>query len=62
MTSKKIADIKSKQAVIFNHMQRLVDEVSNNHNDIVKIATSVCSLYKYTHQSLRNMSDKLRRF
>ena len=62
MTSKEIADIKSKQAVSFNHMQTLDDEVSNNHNDIVKIATSVGSLYEYTHQSFRNMSEKLRRF
>ena len=61
MTSNKIADIKSKQAVVFNHMQTLDDEVSNNHNDIVKIATSVGNLYEYTHQSFRNMSDKLRR-
>ena len=43
MTSKEIADIKSKQAVVFNHMQMLDDEVSNYHNDIVKIATSVGS-------------------
>ena len=62
MTSKVIGDIKSKQAVVFNHMQTLDDEVSNNHNDIVKIATSVGSLYEYTHQSFRNMSEKLRRF
>ena len=62
MTSNKIADIKSKQSIVFNHKQTLDDEVSNNHNDIVKIATSVGSLYEYTHQSFRNMSEKLRRF
>ena len=62
MTSKEIADIKSKQALIFNHMQTLDDEVFNNHNDIVKIATSVGSLYECTHQSFRNMSENLRRF
>ena len=62
MTSKEIADIKSKQAAIFNHMQTLDDEVSNNHNDIVKIATSVGSLYEYTHQSFRNLSEKLKKF
>ena len=43
-------------------MQTLDDEVSNNHHDIVKIATSIGSLYKYTHQSFRNMSEKLKRF
>ena len=46
MTSKKIADIRSKQDVVFNYIQTLDDEVSNNHNDIVRIATSVGSLYK----------------
>ena len=40
----------------------LYDEVSNNHNDIVKIATSIGSLYEYTHESFRNISEKLRRF
>ena len=35
MTSKEIADIKFKQAVVFNHMQTLDDEVSNNYIDIV---------------------------
>ena len=40
-------------------MQTLDDEVSNNYNGIVKVATSVGSLYKYTHQSLRNIRDKL---
>ena len=62
MTSNEIADINSKPAVVLYHMQTLNDEVSNNHNDIVQIATSVNSLYEYTHQSFRNMSDKLRRF
>ena len=62
MTSKNISDIKSKQAVIYNHMQTLDDEVSNNHNDIVKILTSVGSFYEYTHQSFRNLSEKLRKF
>ena len=54
MTSKEIANIKLKQAVAYNHKQTLDDEVSNNHNDIVKIATSVGSLYEYTHESFRN--------
>ena len=49
MTSKDIADIKSKQAVLFNQMQTLDDQVSNNHNHIVKIATSVGNLYEYTN-------------
>ena len=62
MTSKQIADIKSKQAKVYNHMQTLDDEVSNNHNDKVKIATSVGSLYEYTHESFRNMIDKLKYF
>ena len=48
MTSKEISDIKAKQSVVFNHMQTLDDEVSNNHNDIVKLATSVKSLYDST--------------
>ena len=39
MISKEIADMKSKQAVLYNHMQTLNDEVTNNHNNIVKIAT-----------------------
>ena len=43
-------------------MQTLDDEVSNNHNNIVKIATSVGNLYEYTHQSFRNLSEKLRNF
>ena len=51
MTSKEIADIKSKKAVLYNHMQALNNEVTNNHNDIVKIATSVGNLYEYTHYS-----------
>ena len=62
MTSKEIADIKSKQALVFNHMQTLDDDVSNNHSDIVKIAISVGSLYEYTQQSFRNMSEIYRRF
>ena len=41
---KKISDIKAKQSVVFNLMQTLDDEVSNNHNDILKFATSVRSL------------------
>ena len=41
-------------------MQTLDDAVSNNHNDIVKIATSVGSLYEYTHESFRNLSEKLK--
>ena len=52
MTSKVISNIKAKQSVIFNHMQTLDDEVSNNHNDIVKVATSVGNQYEYTHQSI----------
>ena len=43
-------------------MHTLDDEVSNNHNDIVKIATSVGNIYEYTHQSFRNLSEKLRNF
>ena len=64
MTSKEIADIKSMQAVLYNHMQTSDDKVSNNHNNIVKIATSVGNLYEYsyTHQSCRNLSEKLRKF
>ena len=54
--------IKSKQAVLFNHMQTLDDEVINNHNYIVKIATSVGNFYEYTHQSFRNLSEKLINF
>ena len=42
-------------------MQTLDAEVSNNHNDIVQIATAVGSLYKYTHQSFRNISENFRR-
>ena len=45
MTSNKISDIKAKQSAVFTHIKTLDDEVSNNHNDIVKIATSVGSLY-----------------
>ena len=62
MISKEISYIKSKQTVTFNHMQTLDDEVFNNHTDIVKIATSIGSLYEYTHQSFKNMIAKLRRF
>ena len=62
MSSKEIADIKSKQSVLYNHMQTLDDEVMNNHNDIVKIATSVGNLYEYTHQSFKNLSEKLKNF
>ena len=62
MTSKEISDIKAKQSVVCNHMQTLDDEISNNHNDIVKIATSVGSLYEYTHESFKNMSDQLKNF
>ena len=47
MTSEEIADIKEKQAAIFNHMQTLNDDVKNNQNDIVQVITSVGSLYKY---------------
>ena len=43
-------------------MQTLDDEVTNNHNDIVKIATSVGNLYEYTHQSFRNFSEKSKKF
>ena len=47
MTCKEIADINMKQAVrvLYNHMQTLDDKVMNNHNDIVKIATSVGNFY-----------------
>ena len=30
-------------------MQTLNDDVTNNHNDILKIATLVGNLYEYTH-------------
>ena len=43
-------------------MQTLDDEVSNNHNNILKIATSVGNRYEYTHQCFRNLSEKLRNF
>ena len=43
-------------------MQTLDDAISNNHNDIVKIATSVGSLYEYKHYSFRNLSEKLKHF
>ena len=43
-------------------MQTLDDEVTHNHNDIVKIATSVGNLYEYTQQSFRNLSEKLKNF
>ena len=43
-------------------MQTIDDEVSNNNNDIVKIATSVGSLYEYTHQNFKNISEKLKTF
>ena len=56
ITSKEIADIKSKPAILYNQMQTLDNEVSNNHNNIVKVATSVGNLYEYTHQSVRNLS------
>ena len=62
MTSREIADIKEKQSAVFNHMQTLDKEVLNNHDDIVKISTSVGSLYEYTHQSFRNISEKLKTF
>lgn len=35
---------------------------NNNNNDIVKLATSLSSLYKYTHQRLRNIIERLRWF
>ena len=59
MTSKEISDIKAKQSLVFNHMQTLDDEVSYNHNDLVKIATSVGSSYEYTNQSFKNISNQL---
>ena len=62
LNSNEFADIKLKQAALYNHMQTLVDEVSNNHNNIVKFATSVGNLNEYTHQSLGNQSEKLRYF
>ena len=62
ITSKEIADIKSKQVVLYNHMHTLDDEVSINHNNIVKIATLVGNLYEYTHQSFKNLNEKLRNF
>ena len=43
-------------------MQTLDDEDFNNHNDIVKIATSVQSLYEKTYQSFKNISDQLKSF
>ena len=58
--SKEIADIKLKQAVLYNHMQTLEcldDEVSNNHNNIVKIASSIGNIYGYTHQCFKNLSE-----
>ena len=62
MTSKEIPDIKSKAAVLYNYMQTVDDEVTNNHNDIVKIATSVGNHYEYTLKSFRNLSEKLKNF
>ena len=49
MTSKEIANIKLRPDVLYNHMQTLDDEISNNHNNIVKIATSVSNVYEYSH-------------
>ena len=43
-------------------MQTLDEEVSNNYNNIVKISNSVGNYYEYTHQSFRNLSEKLRNF
>ena len=43
-------------------MQTLDDDVSNNHNNIVKIVTFVGSLYEYTHQSFKNIIDQLKIF
>ena len=43
-------------------MHTLDDDVSNNQNEIVKIATSVGNIYEYTHQSFRNLSEKMRNF
>ena len=62
MTTKEIANIKSKQVVLYNHVQTLDDEVTNNHNDIVKIASSVGNIYEITHQSFRNLSEELKNF
>ena len=62
LTSKEISDIKAKQSVVINHMQSLDDKNSNNHNDIVKIAISVESLYEYMHQSFKNIRDQLKIF
>ena len=62
MTYKQIADIKSKQAVLYNHMQTLDDKVYNNQNNIMKIATSVGNLDEYTYQSFRNLGEKLNNF
>ena len=56
ITFKKVADIKSKQVVLYNHMQTLDDKDTNNHNDIEKIATSIGNLYEYTHTSFQNLS------
>ena len=62
MMYKEIADITFKHAVTFNHMQTLDNAVTNNHNDIVIIATLVGSLYEYSHLSFKNMSEKLTTF
>ena len=62
MNSNEIFDIKSKKWVGFNHMQTLDDAVSYNCYDIVEIATSAGSLYKYAHESFRNFSEKLKNF
>ena len=43
MYCKGIADIKSNQDVVFNHMHTLDNEYSNNHTDIIKIATTIGS-------------------
>ena len=61
ITSNEISDIKVKQSVVFNKCKH-DDEVSNNHNYIVTIATSVGSLYEYLHQRFRIMREKLRLF
>ena len=41
-------------------MQTLDNKVTTNHNDIVKIATLVSSLYEYTHLSFKNINEKVK--
>ena len=58
-TTEQLREIKARMSVIDSHLSSLTTTVTEQHDQLVTITTATDSLYEYTHENFRKLSEKL---